>query len=633
MREKQREGERVGNTGCVTIRRRFRPTPYQWRIKRSNTDHRSRHNRVGLGHGGDRTGVERGDRRSGTVTVFVDNLPTNTTLAWLWKISSRMGRVADAFLSKKKRDGNKLPFAFVRFANRSEALRSVQNLDDWVVWGCRLSVSLAKYERTVVKNIRSIEGDNEGRHESEVEKCPLRDDNNVTDLGTLKLELDTDEGLLEIMSRGLIGETMEPVVFEEIKEAVLKDWHTMVGVKKLGDCKTTMSLTVWRTWKKKWKKHERGTTRRYWIEVYGLPCHAWTERNMYKIREVWGKVIKLGVLPEDHMNSFTVLNESGFGPHIQSWLNVVVEEVTYCLFVKEVAGWGGGETNRDETVVKRIGISRIDNFEVVRNGGEDETSRVMQSNSELREKEVETTGVQVGQTALRDAVLVENGVGTNDDNGLTENIWPDGSQSKTKTWEDDRDSSEVLERVKNLVDLGLGLSEEAIPKTQLNREIVEESWDEQHDMDSNPEFKLSRKKRKKKRCKSEASSGSGVSKAKSKKKNKLEESKKRKERRKQRRTQKSEGRDNEAIVNDTIEEFSLSEEKPKDRNVEADSTWLLGKELGLISKNDKKTLRFFSEEEADATAKKRRNSRSRSRKRGSKASTDIEVGDIHSLNQ
>ncbi|MED6152537.1 Serine arginine-rich splicing factor 2, partial [Stylosanthes scabra] len=87
------------------------------------------------------------EEKGGMMTVFADNLPRNTTSAWVWKIFGNEGRVVDVYVLRKVRHRNPLMFTFVRFADRRDAVKAIQNLDGWVVWGCRLQVSEERYRR------------------------------------------------------------------------------------------------------------------------------------------------------------------------------------------------------------------------------------------------------------------------------------------------------------------------------------------------------------------------------------------------------------------------------------------------------------------------------------------------------
>ncbi|MED6226169.1 hypothetical protein PIB30_100872, partial [Stylosanthes scabra] len=159
------------------------------------------------------------------VTIFVDNLPPNTTIDWLWHIFKLEGRVMDAFLSRKKRSSNPSLFGFVRFANRVEAQRAIKKRNGWVVWGYRIKLSEARYDKnhrqvnnskkeTLPEDKRSeLKQDNDKeRYEARVEEgrsfreavvngkedrtvLNLRDCNVVDTLGNAALILTLDENM------------------------------------------------------------------------------------------------------------------------------------------------------------------------------------------------------------------------------------------------------------------------------------------------------------------------------------------------------------------------------------------------------------------------------------------------------
>ena len=80
-------------------------------------------------------------------TVSVDNLPQSMSIAWLWQLCNHEGRVVDVSMPRKKRTSNPLPFAFVHFSNKQEALKAIQNLQGIQIRGCTLVLKEAKYSK------------------------------------------------------------------------------------------------------------------------------------------------------------------------------------------------------------------------------------------------------------------------------------------------------------------------------------------------------------------------------------------------------------------------------------------------------------------------------------------------------
>lgn len=77
----------------------------------------------------------------------MDNLPRSMTKGWLWQLFSFEGKVADTYISYKKRKSTENLFGFVRFFHKEEATKVVNNLHGIVIRGCKLSVQVATYGR------------------------------------------------------------------------------------------------------------------------------------------------------------------------------------------------------------------------------------------------------------------------------------------------------------------------------------------------------------------------------------------------------------------------------------------------------------------------------------------------------
>ncbi|CAO2824954.1 unnamed protein product [Amaranthus hypochondriacus] len=81
-------------------------------------------------------------------TLFVDFIPHNCSTGDLKRIFEQAGCVADVYISKKARYGNKMAFGFVRFKSRKEAVRAIENLNGMSVKHSNIKVSMAKYDKS-----------------------------------------------------------------------------------------------------------------------------------------------------------------------------------------------------------------------------------------------------------------------------------------------------------------------------------------------------------------------------------------------------------------------------------------------------------------------------------------------------
>ncbi|KAK8595045.1 hypothetical protein V6N13_015954 [Hibiscus sabdariffa] len=79
------------------------------------------------------------------VTLFVENLPLSMHWKGLWFAFARHGIVRDVFISRRLSKGGKR-FGFVRFESMTDALRAVERLNGFSLYGFKISVALAKYK-------------------------------------------------------------------------------------------------------------------------------------------------------------------------------------------------------------------------------------------------------------------------------------------------------------------------------------------------------------------------------------------------------------------------------------------------------------------------------------------------------
>ncbi|KAK8643911.1 hypothetical protein V6N13_013188 [Hibiscus sabdariffa] len=76
------------------------------------------------------------------VSLFVENLSKGVRWKGLWHLFARHGDVTEAFVAGKLSRGGKR-FGFVRFRCKTDAMRTMERLNGFSVYGFRLTVKLA----------------------------------------------------------------------------------------------------------------------------------------------------------------------------------------------------------------------------------------------------------------------------------------------------------------------------------------------------------------------------------------------------------------------------------------------------------------------------------------------------------
>ncbi|KAL4333384.1 hypothetical protein GQ457_07G014110 [Hibiscus cannabinus] len=96
-----------------------------------------------------------GERKGGQqVAVYVENIPKAMSWQGLWFAFATHGNVVGAFIANRLSHAGK-KFGFVRFDNRTDALRAITRLNDFRLYGYILKVALAK-----IKGKRSVDSRN-----------------------------------------------------------------------------------------------------------------------------------------------------------------------------------------------------------------------------------------------------------------------------------------------------------------------------------------------------------------------------------------------------------------------------------------------------------------------------------------
>ena len=85
--------------------------------------------------------------RKNEVSVYVSNLPTKLDKFGLKGIFHKAGRVMDSYIPVGRKEGSRLRYGFVIFGNRHEAARSIQLFNNKIIRGCKISVSMAKFDK------------------------------------------------------------------------------------------------------------------------------------------------------------------------------------------------------------------------------------------------------------------------------------------------------------------------------------------------------------------------------------------------------------------------------------------------------------------------------------------------------
>ncbi|KAK8546838.1 hypothetical protein V6N13_093880 [Hibiscus sabdariffa] len=101
-------------------------------------------------------------------SLYVENILKAMHWKGLGHVFARYGDVVDVFIARKLSRIGKL-FGFVRFEKQEDANKAIERLNGFVLYGAKLSVSMAKYTGGRPKWIQKIQGHN-GKGEEEISR-------------------------------------------------------------------------------------------------------------------------------------------------------------------------------------------------------------------------------------------------------------------------------------------------------------------------------------------------------------------------------------------------------------------------------------------------------------------------------
>ncbi|KAK8665388.1 hypothetical protein V6N13_005557 [Hibiscus sabdariffa] len=84
-------------------------------------------------------------RRRQIITLYVNNIAEKLHRKGLWFAFGRHGEVLDAFIAdKRNKEGRK--FGFIRTSNNSDANRMIERLNNFYLFGSKITVSVARHQ-------------------------------------------------------------------------------------------------------------------------------------------------------------------------------------------------------------------------------------------------------------------------------------------------------------------------------------------------------------------------------------------------------------------------------------------------------------------------------------------------------
>ncbi|GJU58526.1 RNA-directed DNA polymerase, eukaryota [Tanacetum coccineum] len=239
-------------------------------------------------------------------SIFISNLPDNTSAKDLWNLCQSYGTVVDVFIPNRRTKSG-LRFAFVRFIKVINIDRLVGNLCTLWIGRNHLHANLARFERPLVKPAQKAppvrQAHNAASFVSAVKgnlSCPPSD--------APAMVLDESCVVDHDFSLSVMGEVHDFVSINNLKVMLLSEGFSTEKISYLGGLWVLLEFNSNKT-RSKFMKHVGVNSwfkrlsdvqpdfvpreRVVWVDIEGIPLCAWSNATFHRIGSRWGEVLNL----------------------------------------------------------------------------------------------------------------------------------------------------------------------------------------------------------------------------------------------------------------------------------------------------------------------------------------------------
>jgi len=436
------------------------------------------------------------------ISVIVFNIPASLDQYGMAGIFQRAGKISDVYIPSHQRTKKEGRYGFVRFYWMEDAKRCIHMFNGGRIRGLKISVFMAKPKRQATRHRRhqhqrkprNVKVRKEWRKKTEVrkewtkktelvhKKVAWQDQEERTMNNSINGT--TNEDLEEWLERTLVCTTEEPRDLATLDSAMLAGFGQPYHLRMLSCVQYLVTfptvaimsevlqnqgeLMNWFIDIKKWGMEDRSTTRRVWLDVFGVPPHGWTWESFKAIAEIWGSLICLGksTFNPDSFEVMRLLIATKVFKRIEDEVVLKVAYGGYRVTVREVATIYQVAMSVADTRCNAAHNQDVPGFEDIEDN---------MSNNEFEDEVRKSPAVQIFEDEVRKSPTVQifsKGEVDKGPQGSYDNGQMNSSATKTKTvsFSQNGYSVEIMKVNQHLSALE-------------NRKVQEES---QHDSDSLP---------------------------------------------------------------------------------------------------------------------------------------------------
>ncbi|GJT28764.1 RNA-directed DNA polymerase, eukaryota, partial [Tanacetum coccineum] len=333
--------------------------------------------------------------RSISKSIFITNFPDHTTSSDLWKLCQAYGSVVDVFIPNRRSKVGKR-FAFARFIKVQNVDRLVGNLCTLWIGRWHLHANVVRFDRPHVQNSRvppkSAQNPRVSPNFRPSNATPsyisvVKGVSNPPFSVSPALVLDDTCVVTRDLGTHVMGEIKQFSSINKLHILLSNEGFSNVKIAYLGGLWVLIELPS-STAKDNLLKHIGVASwfkclsnaqsdfvsreRIVWIDIEGIPLHAWTRNTFLKIGAKWGEVLDLEEGKDDFFARKRICIKTKQEENILEKFKIIVKGKVFVVRAKELFTWSPSfsdvlETaySSDDESAKDEGINQFESSEQV----------------------------------------------------------------------------------------------------------------------------------------------------------------------------------------------------------------------------------------------------------------------------
>ncbi|GJR67540.1 RNA-directed DNA polymerase, eukaryota [Tanacetum coccineum] len=318
-------------------------------------------------------------------SIFITNFPDVTTSKDLWVLCQSYGTVVDVFIPNRMSKAGKR-FAFVRFIKVDNVERLVGNLCTLWIGRKHLQANVARFDRDSIPSKRVPHKFNH------VAPTPTSFVSAVKGVSSPPIPLASSPALV-LDDSCMVARDLDNFVMGEVRQfssinnlSVLLHNEGFMDIEivylgglwvmiKLGSAKTKLKFmkhTGVASWFVRLCNAQNdfvASDRIVWVDIEGVPLHAWSHATFHKIGSQWGEVMELEDGNEDLFARKRLCIKTKHANNILDSFKIIVKGKVFQIRAKELFVWSPSfkevpevvHCSDDESVKNEADINVVDN--------------------------------------------------------------------------------------------------------------------------------------------------------------------------------------------------------------------------------------------------------------------------------